>query len=262
MWKRLLLAAALAVMLILTAATPASAAIRPRIQWQQRICGIDQLWRTRDALGQHVIIRNDYWGSARVCLQTAGRYSTAWRITSAAGLRRGYIGAFPDVFYGCSYGKCSAGSALPEPLSQASDVQVTYVTEPGLPAGTVNKSLDIWVSVHPHVGGQAKGAEIMVWLDASYTPPYGRLPIVRLRGERYFVGHHRACNALGCWNYLLFRRVVPVDSVWNLSLQPFFTWAVAHGLMHQSWYLEGVEAGAEIGASSAGLTVDEFWVRG
>ncbi len=252
------IAAALAVLLSSAFAPPAT---RPRIRWGATICGMDQLWRTHDTTGQPVIIRDNYWSPAHVCVQTAGRFSSAWRLTSSRGLRPGYIGAFPNVFYGCSYGKCSKNSVLPERLPYATGIRVTYVTEPGLPRGTLNKALDIWVSVHKHVGGQAKGAEIMVWLAASYTPPYGRLPIVRLGGWRYFVGHHRACNQLGCWNYILFRRVIPTDAVHGLPLEPFFAWGEAHGLVSASWYLEGVEAGSEIGAVRPGLTVDEFAVR-
>ena len=257
------LAAAAAILAFLTivVALPASAATRPRIQWQAKICRMDELWRTRDLLGEQVIIRNDFWSPAHVCVQTAGRFATAWRVTSSSGLRHGFIGAFPDEFYGCSYGKCTKDARLPAMWTSVPRVAVTWITEPGLPSGTVNKALDIWLSVHRHVGGQAKGAEVMVWLAASYTPPYGRLPIVRVGGVRYFFGHHRACDVLGCWNYILFRRVVPVSAIHGLLLAPFFRFAASHHLASRAWFLEGVEAGTEIGWVHGSLTTDEFYVR-
>ncbi len=257
------IAAAGAVLTALAPATVAAAAhaTTPRIVWQAKICRTDELWRTHDTLGQQVIIRNNTWGTARVCLQTAGRYSTAWRITSARGLRRAFIGAFPNEFYGCSWGKCSAGAILPRRMSRVRGISVTYATAPGMPAGTANKALDIWISVHKHVGGYVRGAEVMVWLDATYTPPYGRLPIVRVGGHLYFFGHHRACGPTMCWNYILFRRVYPTAAVRNLGLQPFFAYGEARGLIKQDWWLEGVDAGTEIGRIRRGMTIYQFSVR-
>ena len=238
------------------AATARAAASPPAL------CHPYQLYRVVNYLDQYVTVRDDVFGHGRVCLAVRARDSSWFKITRTAAPRGQNIGAFPEIFYGCVYGKCTTGSVLPEQVTSAAGMVGTWRTFATRPHGLWNKAFDLWFSLHRRVGGQAAGAELMVWLDTTFHRPPPDRPVVRVAGRRYWFSWHRACNRGRhlCWNFLIFRRVHRVSGVVRLPLSRFIAIAERKHLIRPSWWLESVEAGFELWWGGVGLGTIKFGV--
>jgi hypothetical protein len=240
------------------ATAPAHAAVRHGA----RICRKDQLYRVENWRRRQVIIRDDLFGSGRMCLTIRGRAWSSIRVASDSATGTQPLGAYPDIFAGCSWGKCSKDSPMPERVTSATRMRLTWQTYPSRPRGLWNKSFDVWLSRHRHVAGQAGGAEIMIWLDTTFASPGSSRPVVTLAGRRWWFATHRACSKVRaiCWNYVLYRAVRPASGVRALPLGPFLAYAERRGLVSRSWWLGAVEAGFEVWHGGVGLGTKRFGV--
>jgi len=211
----------------------------------------------RASVGDGYLVRNDIISTRDIeCLIISADGFTIARSTARA--RANDTMAFPNVFSGCEWGSCARKAGLPRRLSRSDPVTSWRVRRP--PPGLWDIGYDIWFSRHYQTTGQDLGAEIMIWIGTSgFRAPTVRP--VRIGRIRFWFHHHIACNLLGCWNYLLFRRVVQTDSVRNLRLTPFFRFAIAHRLLRRGWYLQSVEAGIEIWRGGTGFAVRSFGLR-
>jgi len=255
-------AAALAAATAMTLAVPAGAArIRPPGP-ASPLCAQDQLYRVVNYLDEYVTMRDDIFGQGHVCLDVKTRSWSWFKIASTARAPQGSIGAYPEIFYGCVYGKCTEDTVLPERVPATTGMVSTWRTFATRPTGLWNKAYDIWFSRHREIGGQAAGAELMVWLDAKFPIPPPTRPIVKIAGRRYWFFWHRACNRTVhlCWNFLVFRRVHPVDGVLRLPLTPFIAFAEHYNLISDRWWMESVEAGFELWRGGVGLGTSRFGV--
>jgi len=109
--------------------------------------------------------------------------------------------------------------------------------------------------------GQARGAELMIWLGARRIKVPARTPVVRIDHTRWYLLHWRACHRGDCWNYVQFRRVRPVLGVRHLALLPFIRRAEKRGWISPRWWLENIEAGFELWQGGRGLATNWFWAR-
>ena len=121
-------------------------------------------------------------------------------------------------------------------------------------------SYDIWFDRERHIGGQARGAEIMIWLS-SRGFGVNRWPVVRVHHVRYHLAHWVTRHNGKRWNYIQFNRVRSTALVRNLSVRPLIKLAERRGLISRRWWLTSVEAGFEIWKGGVGLKTKSFSVR-
>ena len=241
---------ALFISLLAEALTLASAAPAAR----KIMCHRDA--RTRVAHGH--VVRNDVIiPTDTECLTLSPDGFTISRSTARS--RGGDTIAFPNIFTGCEWGSCARESGLPRRVARLHSPATSWaVRRP--PPGLWDIGYDIWFSKHFHASGQDHGAEMMIWIGTSGFGPSPGRP-VRIDGIRWWFRHHTACNSLGCWNYLLFRRVVQTNTVRNLALAPFIRYSRHQHLLSRSWYMQAVEAGIEIWRGGTGFAVRSFSLR-
>jgi hypothetical protein len=228
------------------------------------LCKPDRARRVLNSTGAVYVIRNDYFGPGdQQCITNANDWSnfTVTRSTTPRGVTDGY----PYILDGCSWGQCSPRSALPVHVSDAAAISATWYAST-IGTGKWNVAFDIWVMRTPNHGGQAHGAEVMIWLNERGFPvPDADRRIVRLDGVRWYFATHLSCSHLaahpGCWNFVLYRRVIPQDHCRKLNLGSFFTYAVSRHLVSRAWWINGIEAGFEIWHGGTGLATDWFWIQ-
>jgi cellulose 1,4-beta-cellobiosidase len=201
-------------------------------------------------------VRDDYW-RGHVCVTARRSGFTVTRAKFPANPSPTY--AFPNIFTGCEWGVCTPSSGLPARVAALRKPQVTVRTS-GNPAGGWSAAVETWFSKHRLVSGQANQAELMVWLRARWY--HASHVVVRLGGVRYYVAHWIANHGTGTtWNYIQFRRVGPVTGVTGLKLEPFIRYAIRHGWIKRSSWIDNVEAGFELRAGGRGLAVTRFAAR-
>ena len=178
---RTALAVLLGLAAVLTAAVAPAAA---HTTTTTSFCGPYQEYRVTNFAAEPLIVRNDVFGADHECLTVYGHRFSKFTVTrSTASKRRGDAVAYPSIFYGCVWGTCSKGTVLPERAGRATRMRLTWLTRHVRPAGLWNTAYDIWFSKRRHVSGQAAGAELMIWLNAKFAPPWGR-QTVRIELDR------------------------------------------------------------------------------
>jgi hypothetical protein len=207
--------------------------------------------------GGQYILRNDNFGGRAECLTNSDQAPNFTVTRSAANSRGPEAMAFPFLLYGCSYGLCTAGSALPAPVSRLRQVSASWSIDARAP-GLWNAAFDLWFGrTRAAAQGQATGGEVMVWLD---TRNYPALPVrpVWVDNHRWYVYHWEAKLGGKHWNYIQFRAVRPVTSVNKLSLLWIIDRAVRMGLISRRWWMLNVESGFEIWRGGQGLATRSF----
>lgn len=260
LFRRACIPFALSAAVLTAAVAPAGATqSQPRAPVLYKMCKEYANRVVTDSAGMRFVIRNDYFPGDRECIRNENLWSNFKVVSSAARSASPEAAAFPEEFFGCEWGICTPGP-LPVRISRAGRAKSSWYTTQRA-GGRWDAAYDIWFSRHEHTGGQAKAAEVMIWLGTRGfgTPPPNRR-IVRIDGARWWLDNWRACNAAGsgCWNYVQFRRVHPVRAVRGLHLGPFFQFTERHGLLQRSDWLESISAGFEIWDGGKGLGTRSF----
>lgn len=204
------------------------------------------------------IIRNDNFGGRPECLSVGSGPNFLVSRQSVRYRHREPV-AFPDVFMGCAWGVCTAGSQLPARVSALRDAATSWHTSLHA-TGTWNAAYDIWFSKRDVTTSQADGAELMIWLSTrGMGAPRAR--ILRIGRTRWYLFHWIASHNGASWNYIQFRRVRPVAGVTDLKLAPFIGAAERLGWISPSWWLLNIEAGFEVWNGGQGLATTSFWAR-
>jgi glycosyl hydrolase family 12 len=227
-----------------------------------RLCRRLQHVAAVDAHGAGVVVRNDNYGGRRECLANVNRRANFAVVLSAA-RRAGYeAGAFPNIFYGCSWGICSRGTTLPRRLSRLRHPVTSWYTA-GRPPGRWDAAYDIWFARHRHTSGQDRGAEIMLWLRTGGLGRPAATHGLLIDDQRWQLEHWTTTNRASGrrWPLIIFRMIHPRGYVKRLALMPFFHTAEALGLLHRSWWLTAIEAGFEVWRGGTGLRTTLFWAR-
>lgn len=218
-----------------------------------------------EAFGGHgagLVVRNDSYGGRGECLWNTNRWANFAVTSSPSRLHSGTEpAAFPNIFYGCSWGVCSRGTGLPRRLSRLHRPVTSWYTR-GRPAGRWDVAYDIWFARQRHTSGQDRGAEIMLWLRSKGLGRPGGHGML-IERHRWQLEHWITTNpSTGArWPLIIFRMTRPSGFVSHLHLMPFFRRAEALGLLNRSWWLTAVEAGFEVWRGGAGLRTTSFWVH-
>lgn len=215
--------------------------------------------------GQRYIVRDAYWlGEQQQCISNRNA-TTNFTVTQKAGWDpNGRVVAFPDIYRGCMWSVCSPRAGLPRQVGSLGSPRLTLRTKEGV-FGMYNAAFDVRVLKENRPGGEADGAELMVWLNehGGCCGLQRGAPKVKIDGTRWWFSHWRTCTHLPwethvCWNYVQFRRVHRTWQVSGLRLRPFIRRAEAAGLIKPRWWLQTIEAGFEIWTGGRGLAVTKF----
>jgi hypothetical protein len=206
--------------------------------------------------GGKYIVQNNVWGAdTEQCIEP--RDSGGFTVTRSGHNSdpKGRPAAYPSVYVGCHYGKCSDESKLPlrvdsrEFTGLETSVRMSYA-----PDGSWNATYDLWFDPGPRTDGQNEGAEIMIWLEqrGGVRPIGSRVGAVTLDGRQWNVWFGN-----DGWNVVSYVAVSPLTAL-ELKVDTFYTDAVARGYAQREWYLTSVQAGFESWIGGSGLAVDAF----
>ncbi|MFF9345207.1 cellulose binding domain-containing protein [Streptomyces sp. NPDC014773] len=239
--------AALLLALVTVVATLLGAA--PAARADTLLC---EQYGTATVQGRYVV-QNNRWGTAATQCVTAT--DTGFRLTRADGAvpTDGPPKAYPSVFNGCHYTRCSPGTALPARLSgiasAPSAVSYGFVGD-----AVYNASYDIWLDPAPRTDGVNR-TEIMIWFHRSGpVQPIGS-PVgtatVGGRSWQVWTGGNGSNDVISF--------VAPSAlAEWNFDVMDFVRETVARGMARNDWYLTSVQAGFEPWQNGAGLAVHSF----
>jgi hypothetical protein len=197
-----------------------------------------------------------------LCLANVNRWAN-FAVISAPAHRAGpEPAAFPNIFYGCSWGVCSPDSRLPRRLSRLRNPVTSWYTA-GRPAGRWDVAYDIWFARRRHTSGQDRGAEIMLWLRTGGLGRPAAAHSLLIDHRRWHLEYWITTSPASGdrWPLIIFQLIHPRRHVRHLALMPFFRRAEDLGLLHRSWWLTAVEAGFEVWRGGAGLRTTSFWIR-
>jgi len=216
------------------------------------------------------IIRDDVFTlpglATTICIRHQ-RGTPAFAVSSSDAASPGPALAYPEVFYGCVYGACSPGTILPSPLhggehgvsAKVRKMSVS-VFDKARRKGKFDTGFDIWLTPDRQTGGQATGAEVMIWLreqGVRFTPRWR----VRAGGIWWLAEEWRTCHSNGlCWPLIIFLREHQHSYARKLPLMPFFAFGEHHGWIRKTFWLESVEHGFEIWSGGTGLACTFFRV--
>jgi len=238
---------------ILLSAIALFALLCPRASAQTTLCGRQPAIPVSD--GTYNVQSNEFNSPARECIRVEG---TAFSVTESE-ITSGGPGAYPLIYRGCHWGKCTANSGLPVQVSTLSDLRSDWtMRRPASGGGSAwVAAYDIWFNTTPWTRHRPDGAELMIWLSHTQDlQPQGRRLAfsVRLSGGVYDVWALRKDRG----NYIAYVRSSSVDSVKDFDLRAFVRDAVSRGYIRQDWYLISVEAGFELWQGGAGLETVNF----
>ena|ERR1019366_2366552 len=254
------LAATLSIVPFLAPATPARAANKTIVGGTSSGYESCRQYGHIPAGSGNFVIRDDYFNPKQpVCVEADGGHAGFTVVRSSIPMHGRPVAAFPYELYGCSWGLCTPGAALPARTSAIRGPVSTFHTV-GDSVGSWNAAYDLWFATRRMTTGQANGAELMVWLRGKW--PLDSTRIATVGGVRYYVAHWIANHHTGTtWNYIQFRRVRPLDGLTNLRLAPLIAYSERMGWIRPSWWWLNVEAGFEIRGGGRGLAATEFSVR-
>lgn len=158
--------------------------------------------------------------------------------------------AYPSIYYGCQYGRCSQQSALPAVVSKLPGLTLTACYDIP-PAGRWNAGTDMWFTRTRLTKGHPLGAEVMLWFaDQGFGSRRGQAVTI---DHTRWLAYEWLTNSGGAakhrWPLIIFRKITPIRSggcAWEFPLAPFFRYAEAHRWMAKTMWLESINAGFEL----------------
>ena len=201
------------------------------------------------------VVQNNRWGTAATQCVTAT--DTGFRLTRADGSvpTDGPPKAYPSLFNGCHYTRCSPGTALPARIggiaSAPSAVSYGFVGD-----AVYNASYDIWLDPTPRTDGVNR-TEIMIWFHRNGpVQPIGA-PVgtatVGGRSWQVWTGGNGSNDVISF--------VAPSAlAAWDFDVMDFVRETVARGMAGNDWYLTSVQAGFEPWTGGTGLHTSSFSV--
>jgi hypothetical protein len=226
----------------------------------RRICQEDGR-RTLTYRGVPYIVRNDVFFPERECIKLQRRGDGFTVVESHANSHVDNNQAFPEIIYGCEWGVCSRHTELPRKVYRLRVLTTSWSTSWRRAPGWFDVGYDVWFGHLHTIHGHVLGAEMMIWLGTKRFGVPLDDPVVHIDGQRWYYARHLACDVYGCWNYVLFRRVVPTTHVSGLSLLPFIHYSETRRQIGYRWFLKSVDAGFEIWQKGSGLAVHSYSVR-
>ena len=195
---------------------------------------------------------NNVWGSG------AGRQCIFWNNVNSWGVDASHttssssgIKSYPAVVYGCHWGRCGTGTALPKQISALGNSR-TWWTQTGT-GSSWNAAYDIWFHPTRDPGNAAARYELMIWLNwnnqkpiaGSYDASGNAIPFARN------VTIRDADGTAHVWNIYrrgdVFSFLLATKSNWvSLDIKPIANYCVARGWMSSSAYMTSIQAGWEI----------------
>lgn len=256
------------------AAPPASAAAGVRV-WNRPVCG--------SAYVPVDLGHGDYFNvinapAHNTCV-TAERHHLSWYVSSWHQASSAW--QYPNISSGIEWGRytCNDGpSGYPSARGSRCMRYPVRVDRDGMPVTSAsvhpnlsngNVSYDIWLNrenVSPRRLGQPDGAEIMIWISYPGLRDEANARHVLIDGIGWDVmtWEARSQKTGTSWRYVAYLARRQRDSVWRLWLNPFFRDAERAGEMSPSWYLTGIDFGAEINQTvrRAGFDVAYYSLTG
>jgi hypothetical protein len=217
--------------------------------------GCDQYGTTSVDGGRYVVQNNEWNSSSPQCVSTSG--GTGWEV-SVADQNAGTDGppaAYPSIFRGCHWGRCTTSSGLPIQVSGLGSVRSSWSAS--APAsGVYDTAYDVWFNKTPTTSGQPDGAELMIWLNSrgGVHPAGSVVATTTIDGATWQVWTTRMSG----WNSVAYARTQQTSTASNLDIKAFTRDAVQRGSIDPSWYLVDGEAGFEIWQGGRGLTTHSF----
>jgi Glycosyl hydrolase family 12 len=210
--------------------------------------------------GNHTyLVNNDNFVGFGECL-TGVSTAPAFRIAVSRATATADSDSYPDIFTGCSWGRCAPNSKLPARVSSVGNLVTTWDTRENA-AGSWAAAYDLWLNPRSIRNGQAD-TEMMIWLNTRdlYNPAGMGWPVAKIDGAQWYVLTWITGNGHQTWRYVQFRKYTPRWNVTGLSLKPFFQYLEREGWVTPSWYVLNVEAGFEIWTGGTGLATTAFSV--
>jgi Glycosyl hydrolase family 12 len=221
------------------------------------ICGQRAYRAVTSARGGHYVVKNDNYGGRPECLRNAGARPNFTVTRSRANSFGPEVMAYPFVLYGCSWGLCSHGSALPARVRTVRRATASWSIK-ARARGRWNAAFDIWFGRRRSaIKGQAAGAELMIWLNAHDYPAI-RSRVIRADHRRWYLLHWVTSHGGKHWNYIQVRAAAPTSRVRGLSLLPIIRRVEKLGLVKRRWWLLNIESGFEIWHGGRGLETKWF----
>ena len=158
------------------------------------------------------------------------------------------IKSYPSIVYGCHWGSCSSGTALPKKISALGNVRTWWSQSAS--GASYDSAYDIWFDPSANPGNRASKYELMIWLQWNGTKPLAdkynasgaAVPFasnVSLSGKTWNV--YRKDN--------VFSFLPTSQTGWlSIDVKPIINYCVDKGWMPSSSYMTSVEAGWEITA--------------
>jgi hypothetical protein len=246
----------------LAAAAPAGAAAAPSRSAPPRpgvttICAEHHYRRVTGAGGRRYVIENGNFGGRPECITNRGLRPNFTVTRSGADSTTARVMAYPFALYGCSWKLCTARSGLPARLGRVRAATASWSMK-ARAAGRWNAAFDVWFGRHRSaINTQARGAELMIWLNA-HDYPAARSRVIRVDHRRWYVYHWVTSHDGAHWNYIQVRAVRPVTRVTALALLPVIRRVERMGLIRPSWWMLNIESGFEIWRGGRGLQTTTF----
>jgi hypothetical protein len=203
------------------------------------------------------VIENGNFGGRPECITNRGLRPNFTITRSGADSTGPEVDAYPFALFGCSWKVCTPGSGLPARVSAVRSASASWYLR-AKAAGRWNAAFDVWFGRHRSaINGQARGAELMIWLNAGDYPAVPSR-VIRVDHRRWYVYHWVTSHDGAHWNYIQVRAVRPVSHVRGLALLPIIARVEKMGLIRPRWWLLNIESGFEIWHGGRGLQTTWF----
>jgi hypothetical protein len=223
--------------------------------------------QTAPVAGGGYIVQNDEYNSGATECVAASAVGAAFRVASSsiANPVPGAPGAFPSVYQGCHWGRCTPGGLGADPVQVADmfpgEVTTSWVTTQPGGDGAYDVAYDIWINKAPVAAGAPEGTELMVWLNHNgpVRPAGTEVATDVTIGDRTYDvwDDHPAAGG----NLVAYVLTSPVTAVRGLDVAGLVLDTVARGYTNPEWYLISVEAGFELWQGGGGLATRYFAVN-